>query len=210
MSAPASPSTVSRGEGRPDPRGAHEWWTAPAHWLRRALPSAFASFLAGVLCTFAFAPFHAYWIAPIAFVLMLALIDLAPNARAAAWRGFVFGLGYFLGGVSWVYVSMNVYGAMPLPLAALATVGFCAYLALFPMLGFWLLKTVPAGAAWLAAFPACWVLSEWLRGWLFTGFSWQAIGYSQSTESPLAGWAPVGGVYAISLALTVTAAAIWL
>lgn len=168
-----------------------------------------ASFATGAACTFAFAPFHAFWVAPLALMAMLFIVAAAPGRRAAAWRGFAFGLGYFLGGVSWVLVSLNVYGAMPLPLAALATFGFCAYLALFPALCFWLLKVVPAGPGWFAAFPAAWVVTEWLRGWLFTGFSWQAIGYSQTGESALAGWAPVAGVYAVALAVALTAVGLW-
>ncbi|MBK6600291.1 MAG: hypothetical protein IPG28_01710 [Betaproteobacteria bacterium] len=50
----------------------------------------------------------------------------------AAQLGFAFGLGLFDAGVSWVYVALNTFGGMPLPLAAMATAGFCAYLALFP------------------------------------------------------------------------------
>jgi apolipoprotein N-acyltransferase len=180
-----------------------------AAWLASRWPGALASLGAGALATLAFAPFHAFWLAPVLLAAALVLVQTAANARAAALRGLLFGLGWFLGGVSWVYVSLNVYGAMPLPLAALATLGFCAYLALFPALAFGLLKYVPVGPRWLAAFPACWVLSEWLRGWLFTGFTWQAVGYSQTTESPLAGLAPIGGVYLIALAVTFTAAALW-
>lgn len=176
---------------------------------RRAVMLA-ASFAAGAVGTFAFAPFHLPWLAPVALAAMIWLVAAAPGGRAAGLRGLAFGLGCFLAGVSWVYVSLNVYGAMPLPLAALATLGFCAYLALFPALCFWLLRRVRIGPAWLAAFPALWVLTEWLRGWLFTGFGWQSIGYSQvAGASPLAGYAPVGGVYLVSLVVAFTAAGLW-
>jgi len=178
--------------------------------LQRPAAALAASFAAGGAATLAFAPFHLPWLAP--FVLAAApwLVASAPGSGAAGLRGFAFGLGCFLAGVSWVHVSLNVYGAMPGPLAAIATLGFCAYLALFPALCFWLLHHVRAGAAWLAAFPALWVLTEWLRGWLFTGFGWQAIGYSQvAAASPLAGYAPVGGVYLVSMAVAFSAAVIW-
>jgi len=169
-----------------------------------------ACFFAGALLTLAFAPFHLPWFAPIPLAAVLWLAANASGSRAAAACGFAFGLGCFLGGVSWVHVSLNVYGTMPAPLAAIATLGFCAYLALFPALCFWLLHRVRAGVAWLAAFPALWVLTEWLRGWLFTGFGWQAVGYSQAAgASPLAGYAPVGGVLAVSLAVAFTAAGLW-
>jgi apolipoprotein N-acyltransferase len=178
--------------------------------LQRPAAALAASLAAGAATTLAFAPFNLPWMAPFAFAALLWLVAAAPGAGAAAARGFGFGLGCFLGGVSWVHVSLNVYGAMPGPLAAIATLGFCAYLALFPALCCGLLHRVRAGAAWLAAFPALWVLTEWLRGWLFTGFGWQAIGYSQvATASPLAGFAPVGGVYLVSLAVAFTAAALW-
>ena len=169
-----------------------------------------ACLIAGALATLAFAPFHLPWFAPFPLAAVLWFAAGARSSRAAAACGFAFGLGYFLGGVSWVYVSLNVYGAMPAPMAAIATLGFCAYLALFPALCFWLLHRVRADAAWLAAFPALWVLTEWLRGWLFTGFGWQAIGYSQAAAaSPLAGYAPVGGVLMVSLAVAFSAAGLW-
>jgi len=178
--------------------------------LQRRGAALAASFAAGAASTMAFAPFHLPWLAPFALAAAIWLVAEAPGGRAAALRGFAFGLGCFLAGVSWVYVSLNVYGAMPLPLAAIATLGFCAYLALFPALCFWLLHRVRIGGAWLCAFPALWVLTEWLRGWLFTGFGWQAIGYSQvAAASPLAGYAPVGGVYLVSIAVAFTAAALW-
>jgi apolipoprotein N-acyltransferase len=184
--------------------------SALARACQAPVPSMAASFFIGAACTVAFAPFHWFWVAPLAFGLILALIEAAPSLGAAASRGFAFGLGYFLGGVSWVYVALNVYGSMPMPLAAIATFGFCAYLAIFPALAFWLLKRVPPGAPWLAAAPAFWVLTEWLRGWLFTGFAWQAIGYSQTSESPLVGWGAIVGVYGVSLAVVMTSASVGL
>ncbi|MFN7427260.1 MAG: apolipoprotein N-acyltransferase [bacterium] len=178
--------------------------------LKRQAAVTGACFFAGALATLAFAPFHLHWFAPFPLVAVLFLSANAPGSRASAACGFAFGLGCFLGGVSWVHVSLNVYGAMPAPMAAIATLGFCGYLALFPALCFWLLYRIRTGAAWLAAFPALWVLTEWLRGWLLTGFGWQAIGYSQAADaSPLAGYAPVGGVLAVSLAVAFTAAALW-
>ena len=178
--------------------------------LQRPAAVTGACLFAGALSTLAFAPFHLPWFAPFPLAAVLWLAASASGSRAAALCGFAFGLGSFLGGVSWVHVSLNVYGAMPAPLAAIATLGFCAYLALFPALCFWLLSRVRVGVAWLAAFPALWVLTEWLRGWLMTGFGWQAIGYSQAAAaSPLAGYAPVGGVLLVSLAVAFTAAVLW-
>ena len=138
----------------------------------------------------------------------------APSARAAAGYGFVYGLGFFLFGVSWVYVSLHRFGAMPAALAAAATLLFCALLALFPAAAGYAcarFKTAPALAATLLA-PALWTLAEWVRGWLFTGFPWLALGYAQISESPLAGYAPLAGIYGVTLASALTAgllAAAW-
>ena len=69
---------------------------------------------------------------------------------------------------------------------------------------------------WLLAIPALWVLGEWVRGWIFTGFPWLAVGYSQVPASPLVGFAPLLGVYGVSLLLVLSAAsgartfALWL
>jgi apolipoprotein N-acyltransferase len=114
--------------------------------------------------------------------------------------GAAFGLGLFIAGVSWVYVSLSVFGGMPAPVAAVATLLFCAVLAAFPAgVGALFVRFSPTGW-WGRAFffAALWVLAEWLRGWLFTGFPWLAVGYAQTPPSPLAGFAPVFGVYGVS------------
>jgi apolipoprotein N-acyltransferase len=106
-----------------------------------------------------------------------------------------------------VYVSLHEFGAMPAPLAAVATLLFCAFLALFPALAGAIIAAsrVAAGAKLALVAPAVWTFIEWMRGWILTGFPWLALGYSQIPASPLAGYAPVAGVYGVTLA-TVTSA----
>ena len=108
---------------------------------------------------------------------------MEPNPTRAAWRGFLFGLGLFGVGVSWVYVSLHNFGHMPVPLAALATFLFVVVLVLYPaLLGFiqarWCNQQRPTHA--LLVLPALWVLFEWVRSWFLTGFPWLNLGYSQS------------------------------
>ena len=87
---------------------------------------------AGAASVLGFAPFY-FWPVPIVALAALFLVWRASgSALQAALSGFAFGLGYFLAGVSWVYVSLHVFGSMPAALAALSTFLFCAYLALFP------------------------------------------------------------------------------
>ncbi len=123
--------------------------------------------------------------------------------------GWMYGLGFFLVGVSWVYVSMHDVGGMPAALAALAVFLFAAYLALFPALatGLAALLATSRPGAGLLALPASWVLMEWLRGWLFTGFPWLALGYA-GTGGPFAAYAPLVGVHGIGWLYAFAAAAL--
>lgn len=170
----------------------------------------------GALYVFGFAPFDAHLPAllpawPLTVLalagLYLACADAGP--RAAAMRGLAFGTAAFLGGVSWVYVSLAQFSGMPPPAAAAATLAFCLYLALFPALACAAAaKWRRGGGADIATFAAAWMLTEWLRGTLFTGFPWLAAGYAQTPPSPLAGYAPVFGVHGVGLLVTVLAAAL--
>jgi apolipoprotein N-acyltransferase len=177
---------------------------------QRGVPSAATAACAalGAVTVAGFAPFGAFPLPIVTLATLLWLAGRAPSARAAASRGFAFGLGFFLAGVSWVYVSLHDFGQMPLPIAAFFTLLFCAFLALAPAIvtGFawhwrqhhWLLQALGIAAAW--------TLAEWVRGWIFTGFPWIALGYSQIPDSPLAGYAPVTGVYGVTFLTAFTAA----
>jgi apolipoprotein N-acyltransferase len=166
--------------------------------------------LAGAASVLAFAPFALH---PLAFLGFAALVHFWIDAppRRCAWLGFAFGIGLFGAGVSWVYVSLHQFGGMAAPLAAFATVGFCALLALFPAAAGWLQARVPASQAARACLliPAAWTLFEWLLSWIFTGFPWLAIGYS-AAGWPLQGYAPLGGVYALSFLVVSVAGMLWL
>ena len=168
------------------------------------------AFLAGAAMVPAFAPLEWFALALAALALLIHLWLTASGARAAAWLGFAFGMGTFLAGVSWVYVSLHRYGAMPAPLAAFATFAFCAILAAYAALAGALQAKFRAPRAVRAALviPALWVLGEWLRATLFTGFPWLALG-SAAIDSPLAGYAPLGGIYALSLASACAAGLLW-
>ena len=178
-------------------------------WLARLAPrSADAvALVIGAASALAFAPFG---LSPLAIVLpaVLYLLWLEGTPARAAWRGFLYGVGLFGVGTSWVYVSLHDYGNMPLPLAALVVALFTAALAAFPALGGWLQGYYPGkrGALlhWVVVTPALWVLCEWLRGWVLTGFPWLHLGYSQ-LPGPLAGFAPWLGVYGVSWAVAVSA-----
>ncbi|GIK25210.1 MAG: apolipoprotein N-acyltransferase [Betaproteobacteria bacterium] len=166
-----------------------------------------AAFLLGAASVLGFAPFLLF---PIPIVALALLVRLWQGAtpRVAALQGYAFGAGLFLAGVSWVYVSMHVFGGMPLLLAGLAAVLFCCVLALFPALAGYVFARLRRDRiladALLAA--AAWTLAEWLRGWVLTGFPWLAFGYAQTPPSPLAGYAPLLGTYGVGFIAALIAA----
>jgi hypothetical protein len=165
------------------------------------------SFVLGAFTVSGFAPFALFPVPVLTLAALLLLWQRAGDHGKVAILGFAYGLGFFLCGVSWIYVSLHDFGAMPAPLAALATLLFCAFLALFPALAGYLYAKVPFSASVKLGifFPAAWTLLEWTRGWLFTGFPWLAFGYSQIPSGPLSGYAPVFGVYGVSLVTVVSA-----
>ena len=167
--------------------------------VSRHLRAPLAAFLLGAASVAGFAPVA---LAPLPFLTGAGLLWLwqgAATPRRAAALGFAFGLGLFLSGVSWVYISLHDFGAMPAALAALATFLFCAILASYPALVGYLQARLagPLALRQLLLIPALWALSEWLRAWVFTGFPWLNFGYSQA-DSPLAGYAPLSGVFGLS------------
>jgi len=166
-----------------------------------------AAFLLGAVSVLGFAPFFLFPLPILALAALIARWQVA-TPRAAAWLGFAFGLGFFLAGVSWIYVSLHDFGGMPLLVAGFFTLLFCAWLALFPALAGYLFARLQTHQLWVNVLlvAASWTLGEWIRGWLFTGFPWLALGYSQAPISPLAGYAPVLGVYGVSFLSALIAA----
>lgn len=165
-----------------------------------------ALFVSGALFPLSLAPFYLW---PIAILSIAVLFRTLQNQtpRQALVKSLVFGFGMFFAGVSWVYVSIHEHGFIPAPLALIATTLFCLFIALLFALPFVLSALIPQKpASWLIGLPAIWVLSEWFRSWIFTGFPWLFSGYAH-TETWLSGWAPIGGVMWLSF-LTALAAAL--
>ena len=155
------------------------------------------------------------------FAFFFAWLTRTTGWKSAALTGGAFGFGNFVTGVWWLYVSMHYYGGMAAPLAGAAVVLFTLYLAVYPALaaGVWsfcagharngALDDKPFSPTWHGAFAfaSAWAVSEWLRGYVFTGFPWLASGYAQ-VDGPLAGFAPVAGVYGVGWMLALVAALI--
>ena len=175
-------------------------------FLQSPLAALVAAFAAGVVTVAGFAPPAVFALPFLTLAGLLLLWRRAATPQAAFRTGFAFGAGLFGVGVSWVYVSLHDFGMMPAPLAAIGTLAYCAILALYSAAAGWCLARLRLSrlVSALLAFPALWTLFEWLRGWIFTGVPWLALGYSQ-IDSPLAGLAPVVGVYGVSFATVLCA-----
>ncbi len=161
-----------------------------------------AALVAGGFTTLTASPFELWWLGPVAMgLLYVGLHTLTP--RQAALKGWLYGVALFASGTSWVYVSIHDYGYTGVPLAVFLTALFVGVLALFFAGTFWLYRRF-IGPRWaLLTFAGAWVLGEVLRTYLFTGFPWLLVG-SSYVDSPLASWAPVGGVYLLSLLVVLT------
>lgn len=169
-----------------------------------------ALLLLGAIAVFGFAPFYFYPASILSLVGLFYFWHLSYTPKQAAYAGFVYGLGLFGAGIYWIYISLHQFGGMPSLMAALATFLLCAFLSLFP-------AAVGAASVWIAgaklssqwsskqghsmliAIPVLWAMTDWIRSWIFTGFPWLSMGYSQVPNSPLAGYMPVVGVYGVSL-----------
>jgi apolipoprotein N-acyltransferase len=161
---------------------------------------------AGALLPLAFAPFKQFWLAPLSYAALLYLWSGATPRRALG-LGFVYGCLSFGFGTYWTFIAVRIIGGAPIAIALFLMLGLTLVLSAFLAAAGWAAARgfrTRGAVAWLVTLPALFVLAEWLRGWMFTGFGWLAAGYSQ-TDSWLMGYAPVGGILAMSLAVLVTA-----
>jgi apolipoprotein N-acyltransferase len=168
-----------------------------------------AAFAAGAALNLAFAPFGLWPAAMLAPAALFALIRGLPPRRAG-WTGAAFGVGLFAFGTYWLYTCIHSFGLAPIWLTIVLQAGLVGFMSIYAAAlcylanRFWL----KPGAArdWLVL-PVLWVLLEWLRGWVLSGFPWLSLGYSL-IDSPLAGWAPLFGVYGVTWAAVAIAVAL--
>lgn len=155
------------------------------------------SFMLGLALVFCYAPFSYYWL--IFLLLPSWLYTLhGKSVKAATKQGFIFAFGWFSAGISWVHVSIDQFGGLPLIASILLMVLLCLYLALFLALACYLaahFSHLKKLNLWLLL--PFWLLAEFLRGVLLTGFPWLTLGYSQ-IDGPLAAFAPIIGERGLS------------
>lgn len=163
----------------------------------------------GLLMPLAFAPFEWRWLAVLSLAGLLLLLQDVP-ARQAAFRVFVYCLGMFGLGVSWVYNSLHDFGSASVFVSGLITAALALACSAIAAGGLWLFARYRiASFAFnsLLLFPAAWILAEWLRSWILTGFPWLLLGYSQ-IDTVLSGYAPLIGAYGVGFCVAAIAGAV--
>ena len=136
------------------------------------------AFLAGLVSALGFEPAGLWPLSVFAFGGLLWLVEGAPSLRSALARGWWFGVGQFVLGLNWIATAFTYQAAMPAWLGWVAVVLLSLYLAVYP--------SAAAGLAWrwgrrdrltfVLLFAAAWIVTEWMRATLFTGFAWNPAG----------------------------------
>ena len=155
-------------------------------------------FIAGLSLVFAYAPFSQWYLALLIPAIVFYKVQRQAPKNAAKLMG-IFAFGWFASGISWVHVSIDQFGGLPLIISLSLMILLCIYLALFPALAAYATARFSKNqqlALWLL--PSFWLISEFFRSVFLTGFPWLSLGYSQ-IDSPLASFAPVVGEVGITL-----------
>ena len=158
--------------------------------------------VAGASLTFAFAPFQAWYWAPVPLAVLF-VATVSGTVRQGVWRGLLFGLGFFGVGLAWIVESFK-FNAVPYPVAVIVTTGLVVllsgYLAAFGAVTaacFGKKGSQRRGLSFMLSMALGWMLIEWIRGNFFTGFPWMVVGTSQ-VDGGLSGWLPLLGSYGTS------------
>ena len=173
---------------------------------RPFLKSYLPALLAGALVSLSLSPLDLWPLALVSVGVLYWLLQKT-TARAAAITGWWYGAGFFGTGVSWVFVSINVYGNASGFFAGLLTLLFVCSLAWCFVLQCWLYRKWGSQVFPVLGFAAFWVVGEWFRSWFLTGFPWLYLGYAHVTTA-ISGIAPVFGVYGLSFVIAFSGAAI--
>jgi len=149
----------------------------------------------GGLSTLAFAPYYHY------LVIILSVAALFVINKKQSFKNILlFGFGFFFFGIHWITIALNTYGHMPYVGAIISTTILCIFLCLF----FYPLKFFQQNFSSAIFVASSFTLLEWLRSFIFTGFPWLSLGYSQVPNSPLSGFLPIIGIHGISFLVILT------
>ncbi|MEK9212818.1 apolipoprotein N-acyltransferase [Sphingomonas sp. 2378] len=178
---------------------------------------ALIALIAGAVAACGFAPLDLWPLSIAGLIVLLALVQDAPNIRGALWRGWAFGVGHFTVNNNWFQHAFDFQDKMPPVLGYFAAVGLALYLAIFPMAAAgvaWRFRgkrrDAAPDAAYVLIFGAAWIATEYLRARLFTGYAWDPLSVVWLPVIGVARVSALVGTYALSGLTVVLAGAIWL
>jgi apolipoprotein N-acyltransferase len=152
-------------------------------------PAGLLALAAGALAALGFEPVGSIAGPILGVALLLMLLSARPVGHSFG-LGFLFGWGHFMVGLTWIATAFTYQAAMPAVMGWVAVVGLSAFLALYPALAAWAARRVATGIVPLVLwFAGLFILTEILRGNLFSGFAWNPLG---------AGWLQLEGVAALA------------
>ena len=164
------------------------------------------AWLAGAVFIFALAPYGFWPVALISPAILYALLMPDMTGKRAFLIGQAYGTGLWCVGAFWLYTSIHVYGDTPVWLALIMIALMGLGMGLFH--GFLALIFNRVVGKQPLSFAALWVLQEWMKTWLFTGFPWLFVGYAFTEQYWLSSLAPVAGVFAVSFVAILLAASL--
>ena len=160
--------------------------------------------ISGAIFSFALAPFYWWWLAILSPALLYACLHQRTPRQAFA-IGLSYGFGLWFVGAFWLYTSIHVYGDTNAVLSVLMIVLMALIMGLFTAVQTWVYRRFFPETP--LTFAPLWVLFEWSKTWVFTGFPWLFVGYA-FTERFLDGYAPLFGVFAVSFVAILLACAV--
>jgi apolipoprotein N-acyltransferase len=172
-----------------------------------ALPLIFPMLIAlfsGAIFSYALAPFYYWWLAILSPALLYACLQKR-SAKHAFWIGWSYGIGLWFVGAFWLYTSIHVYGDTPAWLSIIMIAIMAIIMGLFSAVQTWLYRRFFPETP--LTFAPIWVVFEWAKTWVFTGFPWLFAGYA-FTERFLDAYAPLFGVFGVSFVVVLLAAAL--
>ncbi len=160
-----------------------------------------SALLLGVAAALGFAPLELWPLTVLALAMWMLLIHRAPSLKAALWQGWVFGVGHFTINNNWFQHAFDFQDKMPPVLGYAAPVALALYLAVYPALAAglaWRMRRNRLDAGYVLIFAAAWIITEWLRSVVFTGYAWDPLGVIWVPVQPVAAIAALVGTYALS------------
>ncbi len=163
-----------------------------------------AIIIAGAICLFAFAPYNMTFLIGVSILTLLAIVNQLPNTLNK-WKcigyGYLYSWAFFMVQIYWIGYSIYYVIHAGIFISLLALVCFSLFLAMYGACAIAIyirLKTKSLLFNSLFLFPSIWVLFEWLRGWIFGGYTWSDFGYTQVGNDLFLGYFRTLGEYGVS------------